>query len=238
MNGKLFCLRRDAEHRDLKISQVVRHTSPLRYTYTENVSKNQVGGLKQLKVKNKIVQSLAVEAAGNRCHVYIIDLYFSKLPEEAFVRDNFYVQPLSAIPDDSEKPWFTANPIGRNSLSSMIKEVCLEGGISGRKTNHSLRATDASHMYQAGVPEKLIQETTGHLSTSGVRQYENTTIEQQRAVSRVLSCSTSTGELQSARSETTPPAKQPSLPVLQPSSAAMNFSGCTVTIYNASPPSS
>ena len=40
-------------------------------------------------------------------------------------------------------------------------------------------------MYQAGVPEKLIQERMGHLSTDGVRHYEHTTMGQ-HAVS--LSC--------------------------------------------------
>ena len=204
------------------------------------MSKNRIGGLKQLRVKNK---------AGERCHVYIIDLYLSKLPEAAFVRDNFYVQPLcnNSIPVDPGKPWFTANPIGRNSLSKIVKEVCVEGGISGNKTNHSLRATGASHMYQAGVPEKLIQETTGHLSTSGVRQYERSTIDQQRAVSRILSSGASTStyeaELRSVQNETVVnetvvPTELPPVAATQHPSAPMHFSGCTVTIYNAPPTSS
>ena len=75
---------------------------------------------------------------------------------------------------------------------NMVKEICSEGGISGRKSNHSLRATGASDLYQAGVPEKLIQERTGHLSVSGLRHYEHTTIGQQETVSRILSATDGT----------------------------------------------
>ena len=35
---------------------------------------------------------------------------------------------------------------------------------------NSLRATGVSDLYQAGVPEKLIQHRSGHLSSDGVRQ--------------------------------------------------------------------
>jgi integrase len=37
--------------------------------------------------------------------------------------------------------------------------------ISGKSlTNHSLRATGATRLFEANVPEKLIQERTGHRS--------------------------------------------------------------------------
>ena len=96
----------------LKLSQVVRCTDPLRYVYTENASKSQPGSLAQMRVKNKPI--LAVPESGTRCHV---DLYMKKLPAEAFSRDKFYVQPRPRVPDDPTKPWFSANPTGKNSLS-------------------------------------------------------------------------------------------------------------------------
>ena len=186
LNGKNFSLRGGEEHRQLKLSQLRRYTDPLKYVYTENASKNRSGGLKQMRVKNKVVPIVAVPESGDRCHVYVLDLYMQKLPAEAITRDNFYVQPCSRIPSDPTQPWFTANPVGKNSLSKMVKEMCIKAGITGLKTNHSLRATGVSNMYQAGVPEKLIQERTGHLSVDGLRHYERTTVGQQAAVSRIL----------------------------------------------------
>ena len=69
----------------------------------------------------------------------------------------------------------------------MVKDICANAGIEGQKTNHSLRATGASELFHAGVPEKVIQERTGHLSLSGLHQYELTNFGQQLAISKVLS---------------------------------------------------
>ena len=56
----------------------------------------------------------------------------------------------------------------------------------GTKSNHSLRATGAMELYQAGVPEKVIQEHTGHLSLTGLHQYERTSGKQHETMSQIL----------------------------------------------------
>ena len=88
-----------------------------------------------------------------------------KIPKEAIKKDNFYLQPIANVKDPAQ-PWFTTVPVGRNVLSKMVKSICEDADVSGQKTNHSLRATGATEMYHAGVPEKVIQERTGHLSLS------------------------------------------------------------------------
>ena len=62
---------------------------------------------------------------------------------------------------------------------------CSEVGIEG-KTNHSLRATGASRLFEANVPEKLIKERTGHRSTDSLRIYERTSVPQQKTVSAIM----------------------------------------------------
>ena len=69
-----------------------------------------------------------------------------------------YVQPRTSIDEDTQAVWFTANPIGRNTLANLVKDMCKEAKLQGKKTNHSLRATGVSNLFQAGVPEKLIQQ--------------------------------------------------------------------------------
>ena len=49
----------------------------------------------------------------------------------------------------------------------MVKDTFAEVGIAG-KTNHSLRATGATQLYTANVPEKRIQQRTGHCSLKGL----------------------------------------------------------------------
>lgn len=189
-SGKNFCLRGGQEHRDLKISQFTREHD--HYIYTENSSKNRQGGWAQLRLENKRVKIYANTKAGDRCLVYILDRYISKLPVQAKERDFFYARPLIAVPFDQKKPWFYSMPIGKNSLNSMFKDMCAEAGVSGHKTNHSLRATGASELFEAGVPEKIIKERTGHRSLEALRLYERTTRDQHQAVSVILSSSQKT----------------------------------------------
>ena len=65
--------------------------------------------------------------------------------------------------------------------------MCRNAGIVGHKTNQSLRATGATEMYHGNVPEKLIQERTGHRSLKALRVHERSTDEQHKAVSTLLS---------------------------------------------------
>ena len=93
---------------------------------------------------------MASAAVGNRCHVH---LYLSKLHPKAQL-DCFYMQPLGVnVVADPAKNWFSAQPCGKNKLSSMVKNMFEMVGIEG-KTNHSLRATGATEMFRVGVPEK------------------------------------------------------------------------------------
>ena len=60
--------------------------------------------------------------------------------------------------------WFAKTRYHHNKLSSTVKRLCSKAGITGYKTNHSLRATAASRLYQTRVHEQLVMERTGHHS--------------------------------------------------------------------------
>lgn len=68
----------------------------------------------------------------------------------------------------------------------MVPNMFKEAGMTKKATNHSLRVTGTTEMYHCGVPKNVIKERTGHKSLDGLRAYERTTIEQQRAVLRIL----------------------------------------------------
>ena len=115
-NGKNFCLRGGAEHRNLKLSQVKRETSIVDskeipcYIYSEFGSKNHQGGLASLNQSNKTVKQYAIDS--ERCHIKILDKYFKSLPSGAASNDVFYLQPLSDAPKNPSAPWFKNVPIG------------------------------------------------------------------------------------------------------------------------------
>ena len=70
----------------------------------------------------------------------------------------------------------------------MLKGMLHSAGIDdANKSNHGLRATGISRLYQSGLPEKLIMERPGHISSDGVRAYERSTDKQHQVVSEVWS---------------------------------------------------
>ena len=183
--GKAFCLRGGTEQRSLKPSQFVREHDPARYTYTENGSKNHKGGFGTLRNSNKVVT--VYSTGGDPLHdvVYLLDTYFKKFPQPPSTLDFFYLQPRAKVPEDPTAPWFHPNPMGKNNLNSLISQMCQEAGIKGRKTNYSLRATGATALFNAQVPEKMIKEVTGHRSSKALALYERPSLAQKQALSKV-----------------------------------------------------
>ena len=57
--------------------------------------------------------------------------------------------------------WYSNVPVGHNKLASTVKRLCEQAEISGYRTNHSLRTTAATRMYDMGIDEQLICEKTG-----------------------------------------------------------------------------
>ena len=60
-----------------------------------------------------------------------------------------------------------------------------DAGLDGFFTNHSLRRTAATRLFQAGKNVKLIKEVTGHVSNA-VEKYEITSDAQRMEVSEII----------------------------------------------------
>ena len=147
---------------------------------------------------------------------------------------------LPKKPKDQDAPWFSPVAIGRNKLAQFVKDMCKEANISGDKTNHSLRATGATAMFAAGVPEKLVKGVTGHKSKKALEAYERPTVQQGQAVSKVLTAGESYAPESVAGMESSSKVGE-KLSVMQVKSATQNggnllrtmFSGlnsCTINI--------
>ena len=180
--GKTFCLRGGQEQRGLKPSQFIRSLNPDCYTYVENGSKNKSGV--NPKEKNKVIPVYANSAARPRCLVYLLDKYFSKFSPKGKDMDVFYLHPVSKKVSDDE-PWYECSPVGKEKLRKYMEMMCREAGITEKKTNHSLRATGATALFSAGVPEKLIRDVTGHKSNA-LQLYERPSVAQKEAVLGIL----------------------------------------------------
>ena len=185
MAGLYFALRSGEEHRQLRFSSVklVEKPGSTSYLiYTESTSKNNPGGLKHRKVTTKQVTHHANTERPDRCFVEMYKQYCLHWPTD--VKDDaFYLAPLSSV---KGLVWYKKQAIGVHTLAGTVKRLCVKAGISGYKTNHSLRVTTATRLFHSGLDEQLIMERTGHRSSDGVRAYKRSCVEKQAVVSQVL----------------------------------------------------
>ena len=56
-------------------------------------------------------------------------------------------------------------------LQHVVPNLFKAAGIPGHFTNHSLKVTSATRLFEARVDEQLIMQRTGHTSTA-VRSYK------------------------------------------------------------------
>lgn len=165
--GEVFCIRGEEglDH------QFVQSSDPNCYTYTEHGSKNRPGGLQHLNVGNKQVPCYAVPESTSQFLVLSLDRYLTKLPSYAFENNILYLCPKATVPADADQSWYDCALVGRNTLSSMVKEI--------------LRATGAT-IFNACAPEKIMQKTMDHRSLSALHRYERIISEQHHAASRTM----------------------------------------------------
>ena len=123
--GRIFASGGDGggkEHWELKLSQYTRNKDD--WKYVENGSKAFRGGVVDLCRENKVVRQYPCPAVGRACHVYLPDLYFSKLSGDAKEKDAFYFSAVRKTPTNPSQPWFANIPIGWNKLDWFVRDVC------------------------------------------------------------------------------------------------------------------
>ena len=76
-------------------------------------------------------------------------------------------------------------------MGNVVKKVLGKAGFDGHFTNHSLRRSCATNLYDKGIPEQVIQETTGDRSVEVVRAYKRTSSAMKRKMSVILNQSES-----------------------------------------------
>lgn len=148
-NGKNLLLRR-GEHQQLRLSQFRRLRSPDCYEFerihvSESSSDQEGEGLSpsasgpRKSQRRKVTHIMADSSAGEKCHVFLLDAYFNKIPPGSLKNDHFYLQPIKSHP--THQLWYTERAYGKNSLDKIAKCIAESGGLSGHYTATSLQQT-------------------------------------------------------------------------------------------------
>ena len=151
----------------------------------DSVTKTNDGGLNSLKKQRKVVWVFPNNDNIAQCPVRLVDKYVSLVPEVCpkTKKLNFYMRSL-------EKPnpaqWYSEQVVGKHTLSKTVGRLLKEAKLDGFFTNHSLRHTGSTRLFQAGVDRKIVKEYTGHVSDA-VDKYQITSEEQRETVSKIVS---------------------------------------------------
>ena len=114
-----------------------------------------------------------------KCPLDLLEIYKSKRPAGA--PDRLYLG-IGACAEKSREPWYKKQPMGVNTIAKIVPAVAASIGLLASKTsktrysNHSLRATLPTILYQNSFDEQLISVITKHKSLHGVRSYKRTSI--------------------------------------------------------------
>ncbi len=131
--------------------------------------------------------------------------------------------------------------VGKNILSDMVKAMCNEAGVNGKKTNHSLRVAGATSLFTASVPERIIQGRTGHASIDALRKYERVSDQQELVVSKILSGEVDSykpDELTIAMCEPEITSCKVSPPTAVSAASGSQYNNCTINYYSTAVPPS
>lgn len=125
----------------------------------------------------------------------------------------------------------------KNILANIVKDICSEAGLEGKKTNHSLRVQELLVCSKQEFLKGLFRSV---LVTNALREYKRVSNNQEMAVSRVLS-----GEVDhyepNLRDETSASECKAGIELAHPSPLTSNsesatasgiqYNNCTVNVY-------
>ena len=149
--------------------------------HEDSCTKTYDGGLEQMRKERKLVWIYPSKNI-NRCPVRLVGKYLGLCLKNYTKKNNFY---LRSLRNPTPKQWYGREVVGQSKIKEVVKTLLSDAKIDGYFTNHSLRHTGGSRLFQAGVDRKLVKEVTGHRSDA-VDCYQVTSECQREMLSNII----------------------------------------------------
>ena len=149
--------------------------------YEDTCTKTNNGGLKHMRKERKVVWIFPNKSDVTRCMVRLVDKYLGLCPPKT-TKTNFYLRSLEKC---NPGQWYANQVLGQHKIQEVVKNLLKNAKLDGFFTNHSLRRSGTTRLFQAGVSRKLIKEFTGH-SSDAVDKYSITSEEQRESISKII----------------------------------------------------
>ncbi|XP_048236651.1 zinc finger MYM-type protein 3-like isoform X1 [Haliotis rufescens] len=144
------------------------------------VTKRHSGYLQDLNQQNTRIYATGTSS----CPVASFKVYLSKLHPE---NTALFQRPRKHVNRSPDPHWYTAQALGHNNLSNMMKSISQRARLSKTYTNHCVRATTISLLSHAGVENREIMKITGHKNEQSLLMYNaNLSSAQKRRYSNIL----------------------------------------------------
>lgn len=136
----------------------------------DSIQKNQQPSLDKSKISIKNPRIYKTnEENKDTCPYTAVQLFIEKLPTECeflFYKKNNRWKPESTM------SWFNEKqPMGVNSIGSLMKKISKDANLSKPYTGHCIRPTVVTNLFNEGVPMDEISCVTGHKNTKSVINY-------------------------------------------------------------------
>ena len=164
----LFCARRGMEGlRDLNKHSFVFKTDTNGTEYVtmacNEKEKTKQGSERNIKEKEAIMYA---QPGSDKCPVTSLKKYLGLLHPDC---PAFFQYPCK---NWNKGPiWYNNMPVGKNTLSKMMKTISKNAGLETEYTNHCIRATSITALHRAGTDAQSITYVSGHKNVTGLEPY-------------------------------------------------------------------
>lgn len=185
-NTKYLGLRGNNESEQMRFGDIVIKTrNGMRYLeWNERSTKTRTGESTHSRAyAPKIFED---RANLDRCPVRIFKLFTRHRHQESLAPETSMYLAINHMRRPDSFVWYMRSKLGINHLKAMIPIACMNAGIVGKKTNHSVRRAMCSQLLEGGVPPTAVAHLSGHKRLESLNNYHHPGFDMQYGMYQVL----------------------------------------------------